>query len=440
MAYDATKPADDGYLAQFPPEMREQLRAIIQDAIVNAGTVQSLDVGNANGNIPVSNGTECANLNAAKVNDKTAADFAPVVHSHATVTSSSDGFMTAAQSNKLDGIAAGAEVNQSAFSNILVGSTTLQADSKTDTLEVVSGANITVTPDATNDRLTIAVSGKVPSAAAADSATTAGTCTGNSATATNATNLVGVVPTCGYCQPGASIGMAGQGGPMILAQSDGATMSAAMLTFHRPGIYAVNFGLDTDNKLKFGGWSAGTNVKYEIIHSGNIGSQSVNYATSANTSAACTGNSATATKLATARTITITGDASGSTSFDGSGNASISIDVGNANTVGGYTAAQLIANAGGIIASSLGTNGYVKFGNGLILQWGSTTHNQNDGVSFAVTFPISFSSPFSFVGTDNSLGIVFCTTLSATTANVQIFNRTSGYAVGSLLRWIAIGI
>ena len=38
----------------------------------------------------------------------------------------------------------------------------------------------------------------------------------------------------------------------------------------------------------------------ELIHDGNIGSQSVNYAT---TSGACTGNAATATKLQTARTI-----------------------------------------------------------------------------------------------------------------------------------------
>lgn len=48
----------------------------------------------------------------------------------------------------------------------------------------------------------------------------------------------------------------------------------------------------------------------ELIHSGNIGSQSVNYAT---TSSACTGNSATATKLQTARTIW-------GQSFDGTGN------------------------------------------------------------------------------------------------------------------------
>jgi hypothetical protein len=29
------------------------------------------------------------------------------------------------------------------------------------------------------------------------------------------------------------------------------------MSFHRPGIYAINMGLDTDNVFKIGGWSAG---------------------------------------------------------------------------------------------------------------------------------------------------------------------------------------
>lgn len=48
-----------------------------------------------------------------------------------------------------------AEVNQNAFSNVKVGSTTIQADSKTDTFEVAAGANVILTPDATNDKVTI---------------------------------------------------------------------------------------------------------------------------------------------------------------------------------------------------------------------------------------------------------------------------------------------
>ena len=47
-------------------------------------------------------------------------------------------------------------VNQNAFSNVKVGSTTIAADSTTDTLTLVAGSNVTITPDATNDKVTIA--------------------------------------------------------------------------------------------------------------------------------------------------------------------------------------------------------------------------------------------------------------------------------------------
>ena len=53
----------------------------------------------------------------------------------------------------------GYEANQNAFSNVKVGSTTIAADSKTDTIELIAGTNITLTPDATNDTVTIASSG-----------------------------------------------------------------------------------------------------------------------------------------------------------------------------------------------------------------------------------------------------------------------------------------
>ena len=49
-----------------------------------------------------------------------------------------------------------AEKNQNAFSNITVGSTTVAADSATDTVTFV-GSNVTITPDATNDKITFAV-------------------------------------------------------------------------------------------------------------------------------------------------------------------------------------------------------------------------------------------------------------------------------------------
>lgn len=60
----------------------------------------------------------------------------------------------------------------------------------------------------------------------------------------------------------ASVG--GTGGLEAMATGAG----AAFMTFHRPGNYAGVLGLDTDNKLKWGGWSVGA-VAYEIVHAGN---------------------------------------------------------------------------------------------------------------------------------------------------------------------------
>ena len=56
-----------------------------------------------------------------------------------------------------------AQPNQNAFSNIKVGSTTIAADTTTDTL-TLEGSNVTITPDATNDKVTIAVADATTSA------------------------------------------------------------------------------------------------------------------------------------------------------------------------------------------------------------------------------------------------------------------------------------
>lgn len=51
----------------------------------------------------------------------------------------------------------------------------------------------------------------------------------------------------------------------------GGSTGAAFMTFHRPGVYAAYFGIDTDNVWKVGGWSAGA-VAYPILHSNNFNS------------------------------------------------------------------------------------------------------------------------------------------------------------------------
>ena len=96
-------------------------------------------------------------IQGVKVNNTTLTPDANKIVNVPLVTTSADGAMSAADKTKLDGIAAGAEVNQNAFGNVKVGSTTVSADSKTDTLELASSSAITLTPDAANDKVTIGV-------------------------------------------------------------------------------------------------------------------------------------------------------------------------------------------------------------------------------------------------------------------------------------------
>jgi hypothetical protein len=97
----------------------------------------------------------------------------------------------------------------------------------------------------------------------------------------------------------------------------------AMMQFHIAGDYACHFGLDaTTNKMSVGGYSMGAN-NYALYHEGNK-------PTAADVGALASGaNAVSATKLATARTISLGGDCSGSVTFDGSANATITAVVNN---------------------------------------------------------------------------------------------------------------
>ena len=75
---------------------------------------------------------------------------------YGVATASANGLMSSTDKSKLDGIAAGAQVNQKAFSQFKVGTTEIKADTETDILTLVAGDNVTLTPDATNDKIKIA--------------------------------------------------------------------------------------------------------------------------------------------------------------------------------------------------------------------------------------------------------------------------------------------
>lgn len=64
----------------------------------------------------------------------------------------------------------------------------------------------------------------------------------------------------------AGVGLAHNGSLNVELKSSGS--GAAAISFHRPGSFGINFGLDTDNVLKVGGWSMGLGVAFRVLHEG----------------------------------------------------------------------------------------------------------------------------------------------------------------------------
>lgn len=90
---------------------------------------------------------------AVKVSGTTVIDGSRNVVNIGTV----DGRDVSVDGTKLDGVQAGAEVNQNAFTTVSVaGQSDVVADAKTDTLNVAAGSGITITTDAGTDTLTFA--------------------------------------------------------------------------------------------------------------------------------------------------------------------------------------------------------------------------------------------------------------------------------------------
>lgn len=72
------------------------------------------------------------------------------------------------------------------------------------------------------------------------------------------------------------IGKTGSGGTVANQNGSGSfeargdTNNAASMSFHRPGNYAINMGLDTDNNFKIGGWSQGGTPYFQMNPSGHM--------------------------------------------------------------------------------------------------------------------------------------------------------------------------
>lgn len=189
-------------------------------------------------------------------------------------------------------------------------------------------------------------------------------------------------------------------------------------------------------------------------------------------------NVGSANKLATPRSINVSGTGLTGTakSFDGSGNITIPITLANsllamagvtpsagklpyftgassagltelsafARTILDDTSAAAVRNTinanastcGGIVAQSLTQNGYAKFANGLIIQWG----NQQAGNNWEIYYPIVVNVVFSVICIDNGAENNLFQYLGC---NAQ--NKNNGFTVYSsnqsnfALSWLMIG-
>ena len=104
---------------------------------------------------------------------------------------------------------------------------------------------------------------------ASQTVATAGSCTGNAATVTDGMYLSGTQTITGikYFQSNLGTTLGSLSDARLQAYATGT--NAAFMSFHRAGNYAVNMGLDSDNVLRIGGWSASAN-RLQLDMSGNL--------------------------------------------------------------------------------------------------------------------------------------------------------------------------
>lgn len=201
--------------------------------------------------------------------------------------------------NKLDGVQAGAEKNKNAFAKIKVGSSLILADNQEDTFEMVPGSNVVVTPDAVNDKVTI---GLPPSLDVniTGSANSAQTCNGCGAIiSTELTNANEASNrTSGFYQTGANI-------------SDGDPAGASYA-----GIIQVSRNSNRICRLLLRGDLTQPVAWMQAFNEGTWGPLTRFVMEGDN----ITGNAASATKLATRRTIQTDLGSTSAPSFNGTAN------------------------------------------------------------------------------------------------------------------------
>lgn len=175
--------------------------------------------------------------------------------------------------------------------------------------------------------------------------------------------------------------------------------------------HAIDLGYSNHNQVDFyeygGVWNFYKNVAgskggtlvgsiKETGWNGNVVGDVTGNADSATTAEACSGNSFTATKLETARTITLAGNASGSATFDGTGDITIDTTVAEA------------AHADKATNDGAGEEIATKYVSGVAVNDATLTVTKGDNTTTELTLP-SYAHPNSGIsaGLDSYTGITF---------------------------------
>jgi hypothetical protein len=245
---------------------------------------------------------------------------------------------------------------------------------------------------------------------------------GNAATVTN-----GVYTNTGQRISGikqfdnSNSGMANSSGGLATLEAYG-TGGGAFAAFHRPGVYAAYFGIDSDNVWKVGGWSMG-NVAYPILHSNNYTSYSPSLTGSGASGTwgiSITGNAANVTG-----TVAVSNGGTGATSLTANnvllGNGTSQLQVvapgtsGNVLTSNGTTWTSAAGATGGPTLTAIASGS---------LSDGSTVIVNADGtVSVAATIAQSVGTPAVFESANTSL---ICATYDSINQRVVIAYRDNG--------------
>jgi outer membrane protein assembly factor BamE (lipoprotein component of BamABCDE complex) len=349
-------------------------------------------------------------LDADSVDGQHASAFASASHTHPNATTTAAGFLSASDKVKLDGIQAGAEVNQNAFSNVKVGSTIIAATTKTDTVELVAGSNVTLTPDATNKRVTIAASGGSSinsfGVVQVGSTNVAATVPGDTVKLAAGSNVT-LTPDATTKQVTVAVSPQGSGSGLHadLLDSYHAGNSSNQIPVSN-GTVCANLNADL-----LDGYHASSLQNQNAFSNVAVGSTTIAASATTDTLTLASGSNISLSANTSTKTVTVAVSPQGSGSnlhadlLDSyhAGNSSNQVPVSNgtvctnlnADLVDGYHASNFLLTSGGSISGNLSVSGYVTMGNLPFLFRGKTT---SQSIAASTTTVVSFPTAVSLTG------------------------------------------